>query len=165
LKARTATRKITVILRHSGLTRKGDIVQTTGSDNLLLSAPLLLSVPQMDREHAELIGQANEFIGAVDAEASRAELHMRLALLIDGFQRHFNSEEGLMRSNSFPGLQLHSDEHRKLIEQMSGLRDDLGSGIVNRCYALVHFVRLWIGQHITGPDTDFAHFLHERIAG
>lgn len=137
---------------------------TTRSDNLLLAMPAPLSVPRMDHEHLELIAQANEFIAEVDAEASRAELEMHLTLLIDAFQRHFSSEEGLMRSNSFPGLKLHSDEHRKLIEQMSGLRDDLGSGIVNRCYALVHFVRIWTEQHITRTDADFAHFLHEKKA-
>ena len=135
-------------------------METTRTDSLRL--PLPLSVPQMDREHLALIVQANEFITAVDREASRAELEMRLALLIGAFQGHFISEEGLMRSNSFPGLKSHSEEHRKLIQQMSGLRDDLASGAVNRCYALVHFVRFWTERHIAETDTDFANFLHQR---
>ena len=126
---------------------------TTGGNGLLLS------VPQMDREHLELIAQENEFSAAVDADASRAELEMRLTQLIGSFGSHFDSEEALMRSNRFPGLKRHIDEHRKLMAQLTGLRDDLGSGVVNRCFALAQFVGLWTEQHITGSDTDFAHFL------
>lgn len=129
-----------------------------------LADNLLLSVPQMDREHLELIARANEFSDAVDREASRPELELRLTQLIEGFQKHFDSEEGLMRSHSFPGLKAHAEEHRNLIVQLSGLRDDLSSGIVNRCFTLVRFVRHWTEAHITGADTDFANFFHEAKA-
>jgi hemerythrin-like metal-binding protein len=123
---------------------------------------LLLSVPHMDREHLELIAQENEISIAVDAEASRAELEMLLTQLIDGFKSHFDSEERLMRSNRFPKLKVHTDEHRQLIARLNGLREDLASGVINRCCALVYFVRLWTQQHVTVADADFAKFLHAR---
>ena len=123
---------------------------------------LLLSLSQIDREHWELIAEENEFAGAVEAGASRAELEIRLTRLIQGFQSHFQSEEGLMRVNGFPGLERHSAEHRKLIRQIRELRDDLESGVVKLCETLAGFVRLWTEQHITGPDACFAQFLEER---
>ena len=126
---------------------------------------LLLSLSQLDREHWELIAEENEFAGAVEAGASRAELEIRLARLIQGFQRHFQSEEGLMRVNGFPGLERHSAEHRKLISQIGGLRDDLESGVVKLCETLASFVRIWTEQHITGPDACFAQFLQEKDTG
>ena len=119
----------------------------------------------MDDEHRVLISQANEYSAAVDAGASRAELELRMTQLIEAFQLHFKSEEGLMRSSNFPGLTLHADQHRKLIAQMTGLRDGLGSGGVQLCNALMLFARLWTEQHITGPDTAFAQFLHDGKAG
>jgi hemerythrin-like metal-binding protein len=122
----------------------------------------VMCLTQMDREHWMLLAQKNEFTAAVNAGASRAELFIRLTQLTEGFQSHFDSEEGMMRSSNFTGLKLHTDEHRKLIGQIGGLRDGLGSGIVNRCDALGHFVRLWTEQHMTGPDASFAHFLHEE---
>jgi hemerythrin len=122
---------------------------------------LSLSVPQADREHAALIAQVNDFSDALDAGAARAQLEMRLTRLIEGFQKHFDSEEALMRSSAFSGLEPHAEEHRKLIGQMSGLRDDLGSGWVKLCGALGLFVRIWTEQHITGPDAEFARFLQE----
>jgi hemerythrin len=64
-----------------------------------------------------------------------------------------------MRSNSFPGLRPHADEHRKLIEQMTALRDCVGAGDVQICNALVLFVRVWTEQHIEGLDRSFAQFL------
>ncbi len=47
---------------------------------------------------------------------------------------------------------------------MSGLRDDIGSGVVSRCDALAVFVRLWADQHMAGPDAHFAGFLEEQNA-
>ena len=134
-------------------------MQTTYRENLSLS------VPSMDQEHGELIAQESEFSAAVEAEASRAELAMLLTRLIGAFQDHFESEEELMRSNGFLGWEPHLEEHRKLLGQLSGLRDDLDSGSVNRCFALAHFVRLWSEQHMKGSDSTLAHFLHNGQAG
>jgi hemerythrin-like metal-binding protein len=131
------------------------MTETEWGDKLMLSAPLL------DSEHAALIAKVSEFSAALDAGASRAELEMRLTRLMERFQLHFDAEESLMQSSGFPGLKQHAEEHRKLIGQMSVLRDDLGSGWVKLCGALGLFVRLWTEQHITGPDASFAHFLRE----
>jgi hemerythrin len=118
----------------------------------------------MDVEHRALISQANEYAAALDAGASRAELELRLTQLIEAFQVHFASEEDLMRSRNFPGLPPHAAEHRKLIEQMTALRDCVGTGDVQICGALVLFVRVWTEQHIDGLDRCFAQFLHEGKA-
>jgi hemerythrin len=113
----------------------------------------------MDREHLELHAGEIAFSAAVVAGAPRAELFIRATQLLEDFQRHFESEEGLMRFSNFPGLEPHMEDHRKLIEQMSGLRDDIGSGVISRCDALALFVRLWAEQHVSGPDASFARFL------
>jgi hemerythrin len=83
---------------------------------------LLLSVPPMDHQHRKLIAVVNEFSGAVDAGASRAELEPRATQLIETFRVHLGSEEGLMQSSSFPGLAPHADEHRKLIAGITPAR-------------------------------------------
>jgi hemerythrin-like metal-binding protein len=126
---------------------------------------LLLSVPQMDNQHRMLIALVNEFSAAVDAGSSRADLELHLTQLLEGFRGHFASEEALMQSSSFPGLTLHADEHSKLIAQMTGLRDGLGSGNIMLCNALALFVRLWTEQHIAGADRTFAQFLGDGKAG
>ena len=128
-------------------------MRTGRSDNALLSAH------KMDREHMTLLAAENDFSAAVDRGASRAELEMRLTLLIDVFQAHFDSEEGLMAANGFPGLNPHTKEHRNLIEQLTGLRDDLGAGAINLCSALSAFVRHWTDEHMQTMDTHFSNFL------
>lgn len=122
----------------------------------------LIGLAQIDREHWTLIAQEEEFSVAVNAGASRAKLEAQLTQLIVGFKRHFHAEEALMQSNAFPGLDGHTHEHRELIGQISGLRDDLGSGIVKLCDAIVGFMGLWTEQHIAGPDRHFAQFLGEK---
>ena len=123
---------------------------------------LLLSLSQLDREHWELIAEEKEFAAALDEGASRAELETRLSHLIQAFQRHFQSEEGLMRLNGFPELARHSADHRKLIRQIRELEDGLDSGVVRLCETLAGYVRLWMEQHIAGPDARFAQFLDEK---
>ena len=124
----------------------------------------LVAVPQVDREHMELHAQGIAFSAAVVAGAPRAELFIRATQLLEDFERHFASEESLMQATSFPGLKAHVKDHRNLIEQMSGLRDDIGSGVIQRCDALAVFVQLWAEQHKAGPDAQFARFLSEEQA-
>ena len=92
---------------------------------------LIAALPQMEREHLELHAGEIAFSAAVVAGAPRAEIFIRATQLLEDFQRHFESEEGLMRFSKFPGLEPHMEEHRKLIEQMSGLRDDIGSDVIS----------------------------------
>jgi hemerythrin len=125
---------------------------------------LRLSVPQLDQEHAALISLANEFTAAVSADASRAELELRLTQLIEAFQNHFQSEEELMHTRAFPEWTSHAVEHSKLISQMRELRDELALGSVHICEALGTFVRFWTEQHIQGPDAGFAGFCHKEAA-
>jgi hemerythrin-like metal-binding protein len=125
----------------------------------------LLSVPQIDREHRELIALANEFSKALEAEAPGADLEARLAQLIASFRDHCASEERLMRASGFPGLASHAEEHARLIAQMTGLRDDLSAGAIGLCHAVGQFVRLWTEMHIAGPDAQFAGFLKGKAPG
>ena len=111
-----------------------------------------------------LIVLVNDYAAAVDAGASRADLELRLTQLLEAFRGHFAYEEDLMRSSDFPGLPLHAAEHRKLIEQMTALRDCVGAGDAQICGALVLFVRVWTEKHIEGLDRSFAQFLHQGNA-
>ena len=134
------------------------MMQTISCDHVLLA------VPQLDKQHRELIAEVNQFSAAVDAGASRAELELRVTQLMEAFQVHFESEERLMQYSLFPGLTQHADEHRALITQMTGLRDGLGSGDVALGGALALFVGLWTEQHIVGLDRTFAQFLRDGQA-
>jgi len=136
--------------------RKRDRTQIRRGDNPLVG------LPQMHHEHLELLAQETELSAAVDVGAPAAEICRRLTQLLESVQRHFDSEEELMRSNSFPELKQHSDEHRRLIRQMSGVRDEVGSGAMSRCGALALFVRCWVEQHMASSDARFVYFLHEE---
>ena len=118
-----------------------------------------VSMSQMQGEHKELIDRVNDFSEAVEAELSRSELEIRISRLIESFRSHFESEEDLMRFSSYPDLQRHADEHRRLLDQIAILREGVGSGSIRLCHALADFVRLWTEQHMTGLDAAFAGFM------
>jgi hemerythrin-like metal-binding protein len=118
----------------------------------------------MDREHEELVDQANEFSAAADRGASRAELELRLTQLIEGFQRHFDGEESFMKSTGFPGMEAHTEEHQALLSQIRILRDELDSGAIALCQAIPEFVRVWVAGHLEDSDIGFANYLRAREA-
>jgi hemerythrin-like metal-binding protein len=122
---------------------------------------LLVFVPRLDAEHHRLLAQSNQFAGAVAEGATSAELEVRLKNLIDSFEQHCESEEEAMRNAGYPQAAEHTEEHRRLIAQIKGLRDDLSAGSVQVCNALAVFVQVWTERHIAGPDAALAVYLRE----
>lgn len=123
---------------------------------------LVLLVPQMDREHREMINHAQSIRAAVTGGGMpRDELQILLKKLIDSVKNHFASEEELMFSCRYHGYTAHREEHKRLLDQVCLVEKELPLGTIQVGGALACFVEAWMRQHILGPDKQFALFLHE----
>ena len=120
-----------------------------------------LGVPQIDREHGEILDLANDFRAAVDAAAPKDELERRLGTFVEVVARHFASEEDLMLSSGYAGREAHEQEHGRLLGQIRLFESEFASGKISTCDALALFVEVWTTQHILGPDQRLAEFLKE----
>ena len=128
----------------------------------VLGSELVLFVPQMDREHREMLTHAQSLRAAVTGGGMpRDEVQLLLEKLIDSVKKHFASEEALMLSSGYHGGTAHREEHRRLLEQVYVVEKELPLGRIEVGGALACFVEEWMGQHILGPDKQFAVFLNE----
>jgi hemerythrin-like metal-binding protein len=123
---------------------------------------LVLLVPQMDREHREMINHAQSLRAAVTGGGMpRDEVQLLLKKLIDSVKNHFASEEELMLSSGYHGCTAHRKEHKRLLDQVYLVEKELPLGTIQVGGALACFVEVWMRQHILGPDKQFALFLNE----
>lgn len=122
---------------------------------------LSLGVPQIDREHREILGLADDFRAALEAGSPKSELQRRVGELVEVVAEHFSSEESLMLSTGYAGREAHEQEHKRLLGQIRLFESEFASGKIKTCDALALFIDAWTRQHIVGPDQRFAEFLKE----
>ena len=113
----------------------------------------------LDLEHEGqtdlLTALETELLGAQD----KARLGELLGRLIEFTEIHFMSEQVLMRERAYPGLPAHEAEHDRLMEQMRGFQNRIGSGECSLTPGDVSALRDWVLNHIRTKDTAFARYL------
>ena len=121
-----------------------------------------LGVPQMDREHAELFARteslAHKTRMRVDASWLRGELQDLLKLAA----RHFAAEERMMTTAFFAGLEMHREEHWRLIADLQALADHadkMAATLIRR------YLRNWLIVHIETYDKAAADCIRQAVAG
>ena len=124
------------------------------------SDDLSVGVEQIDEQHKKLVSLVNEMHEAItERRASEAAMEV-LDQLILYTQTHFQMEEALMDLLEYEGFEEHKARHDELIEQVGELRTKLESGKASINFALMHFLKRWLTNHILGDDAEMgAYFL------
>ena len=72
---------------------------------------------------------------------------------------HFQAEEKLMKSHSYPQAPAHFKEHQDLIQQVLELQAKFKAGTVMLSIATMDFLKNWLANHILQTDMNLGHFL------
>jgi hemerythrin len=124
---------------------------------------LLLHIPEIDRQHQELVARASDLHSALDNAIGAAkpshELQTKLSALAEFAEKHFRSEEKMMRAHGYDGYESHAIEHARLLEQIYLISREFSSGKIDPTGVLMFFMQNWTEQHILGADKQFAKFL------
>ena len=114
-----------------------------------------LKVPEMDKEHQQIILLMNKLYALYKAGAPAGEQGTALTALADYTVKHFADEEAYMTKINFPGINVHKGVHKNLLERVgqfvaafkaSGkLGDDL-----------FVFLKMWLSAHICGIDMKYS---------
>lgn len=126
-------------------------------------------IPQIDREHQQLfdiIFEVDRVLGLSDATTRSIAPAIETAInrLVDYTRAHFASEEALMASTGYPGLDSHRQLHARLlrhVEEMR-LRADLGDEATALDFS--RFLADWLISHILAADKDFGRFSAKQSA-
>lgn len=127
-----------------------------------LDAEPLPAASQMDLEHREILESLSGFRSAVNLGRPAGELAKNLAAFIATIEKHFASEEELMRSEGYGEAATHAAEHQRLFGQLQSLREGFDSGAINPGGALALFVEVWTVQHMERHDKPFVEYLNAR---
>jgi hemerythrin-like metal-binding protein len=109
-----------------------------------------VGVREIDEQHAWLVSLLNDLAAALrNGEPHDAAL--KEVIRYTGF--HFATEERLMRGSSYHGAAAHRDMHRRLLEDLRGLRLDGAKVSVS---LIVRYLQEWLLRHVDGADRDLA---------
>src|SRR5208282_5272642 len=111
-----------------------------------------VGVGAIDDEHKELFDAVHAFELAMTRNTEAAEIRALLHHLTAATVKHFTHEEAMMREAKFPGLTLHSMNHRRLMEKLDAftVRFSRDGAAINR-HAL-SFLRDWLVHHVENDD-------------
>jgi len=122
---------------------------------------VLVSFESMNTTHFEEIEIINTLSQLLNTHAEYETVLAAFDTLLEHMEKHFSSEEKLMKENHFPSLNMHKADHDKVLNQARYAHmmwrntkdiDDLSE------YINEEFI-IWLDQHIKAMDTPLADFL------
>lgn len=113
-----------------------------------------VGIDEIDRHQRDLCAAAQRIVGA--AGARDGELEALVRKLLETASAMFTAEERFLRAAGEPTLVRHAHEHRRFLEDLGAIADQLARGeraAVERL-DVARFVGTWITSHVTHSDRD-----------
>jgi hemerythrin len=120
------------------------------------SDELSVGIQEIDEQHKVLVGLVNEMHRAIHEHHGSETARQILDRLGDYTRIHFAVEESLMRIFDYPGYDEHKKQHEELIGQFRQYQAKVQSGTAKISFELLHFLKLWLAQHILESDKEYA---------
>ena len=117
-----------------------------------------VGIQEVDEQHKELVAMLNALHVAIVEHHAKEASRKILDQLADYTHTHFLLEESLMRVTHYPGFDIHKQQHEELIKQVVDLQHKLDSGGATITFELLHFLKVWLSQHINDSDKRFGAF-------
>ena len=120
---------------------------------------LSVGIQEIDEQHKVLVGLVNEMHDAIHARHGSEVSREILQRLADYTKLHFAVEESLFRIFDYPGYEEHKAQHDELIREIHELQDKIDTGEGNISFQLLHFLKMWLTQHILDSDKEYSPYL------
>jgi hemerythrin len=126
------------------------------------SDELSVGIQELDEQHKVLVGLVNEMHQAIHQHHGTETAREILGRLGEYTRIHFAVEESLMRIFEYPGYDAHKKQHEELIRQFRDYEARVAAGKQTIGFQLLHFLKLWLAQHILESDKDYGPFMLAR---
>ncbi len=123
-----------------------------------------VGVTEIDLAHRNMLGQVGNLSISI-REGRREEADMALAHVREHAIEHFDSEESLMQDTGYPFLPEHVQQHRRFIDNLEVLREQLGAATHDPTHSAFHAklqLNDWLINHSLKFDRHLAHFMRQR---
>jgi len=128
------------------------------------SDELSVGIQEIDEQHKVLVQLVNEMHDAIHDHRGREASAEILPRLGEYTKIHFAVEESLMRIFDYPGYDEHKKQHEELLKEIVDLQQKIESGKSSVSFQLLHFLKMWLTQHILDSDKEYTpYFLKAGI--
>jgi hemerythrin len=127
---------------------------------------LSVGFEEIDMQHQELIETVNSLLDGLRLGGGKASVEHALELLEKYYILHFTSEETLMESFGYPGLEEHRKEHEEFKKKILGFQAracENESENTLMIHQLVEYMTQWLEHHLLYVDMKYALFFKENI--
>lgn len=132
------------------------MTQFSWTDDLHTGSPLI------DGDHRVLIGLVNALFEAMAAAQGGERMSKALNALVAYTGEHFAREQAEMARIQYVAALAHESEHRKLLQQLAGLKQMLDAGGRLNIPAVGDFLSQWLRDHILTADMKLAAALKQK---
>jgi hemerythrin-like metal-binding protein len=124
---------------------------------------LYLDIPEMDKDHEQLVSIANRISALVEQPDFRlSDFSTELRDLKRYTVDHFAREEAYMARIAYPGLAEHKLQHAKIMEALAALATEGPTKGAKIALSLRLFTQVWLYEHISGDDAKYAKFAKSK---
>jgi hemerythrin len=125
---------------------------------------LAIGVPEIDRQHKELLLRFDSLLNACKAGKGMEELQKLLGFLDEYVINHFSDEEGIQRNRRFPGYAAHKSEHDGFIARLKALKDEINAdgAAVHHVIETNNMLLKWLINHIAKVDGELGAYLRTK---
>jgi hemerythrin len=121
-----------------------------------------LGIPDVDREHKELVDLINLVHDRSIRVGGRAAIEEALGQIVARVSAHFSNEERLMLVLEYPEYWAHKADHQRLLDQLSGFIAQYQTAQVLDSAVLAQCLESWFMIHFRSFDASFHRFVQHR---
>jgi len=121
-----------------------------------------VKVKRFDEDHQQLFAIINELHDGMKAGRSKDVMHDVLTKLLRYTERHFTSEEAVMKELGYTQLPAHIEQHRKFTGKIKEVADQYKAGATGLSLSVLDFLTKWLSQHIVGVDKQYSEFMNAK---
>ncbi|MDR3750920.1 MAG: bacteriohemerythrin [Terracidiphilus sp.] len=120
-----------------------------------------VGVKAMDDQHIALVRILNEMHSEFEKGQAQSATGKLLRKLTEYAHTHFSSEEEMLASAGFPGLEQQREQHRELLRQLDEYGTRYQQGDQTVYLPLLFFVRDWLTTHMLKEDKEYGPWMNK----
>ena len=121
-----------------------------------------VGIKRFDDDHQELFRILNVLHQGMMTRRGQQVLQKVLDDLLQYTEKHFASEEEVMRNAGYPQLLPQIEQHRRFTSKIKDVSAKYRAGSIGLTIELLDFLSDWLKKHIVGMDKQYSQFLHAR---
>jgi hemerythrin-like metal-binding protein len=152
-----------VSVEEAGVDKGPDIKPENINDLMPWGRRLALGLPEIDKQHKELVSMVNELHRAMKMKMGSREAGAILTRLAEYTVYHFGYEEELFDTHGYPDKVNHKKIHEDLVAKVVAFTKEFEQGRAAISMDLMKFLTDWLKNHIMKTDKAYAPFLKDKL--